>query len=189
MDRTNIKAAVAVLDNEAHDARVYTQANITKLIEMDAKTFQTNMSRGVFPNAPTTSGTGDWRRYSLNHAIGFSALVALIKLGMPPRLVQSLSHSIDLAVQASSGPRWVVIRRDSNCDLHLEHEDQSGAWCDGLLNWIGGDGYEAVAVPDDTLAQAVAEAGNGAIVLHWADIRRRILANALKMSQEQPDAH
>ena len=175
MERTDQSAEA--LRDALRDARVYSQADITKLLEIAPKTFQTHVSRGVFPNAPTTEGSGDRRRYSLNHATGFSALAELVNLGLPPRLIRNLSSSIDFAVQLGKDSPWLVIRRNP--------APGSGALVTiGEVGWVGDREFEAIGVSDNELVAAIREAGDGAIVLQWRAIRNRVLARAAEIAAE-----
>jgi len=161
---------------ELVDRRQYTQSKVAELAGWEGKALQTFVSRGDSSSTPTTNGTGDWRRYSVNHAIGFAAFAALIDIGLPPRLVHRLAHPIDFAVQLSADSEWLVIRKVA---------ETGGKLVTGLPGWIGVNGYEAIGVSSQQLPQALTEAGDGTLVLRWNDIRHRVLTRAATMAQEK----
>ena len=154
-----------------------TQAQTAILAGWEGDDLQSFVSRGNSPSAPESTGSGDWRRYSVNHAIGFAALAELVNLGLPPRSIRNLSPSIDFAVQAGNDSAWLIIRRNP--------KPGSGALATiGEVGWIGDDEFKASGVSDSKLALAISEAGSGSIVLHWKDIRDRVLVRAAAMASE-----
>jgi hypothetical protein len=155
--------------------RKYTQAKTAKLAGWEEKDLHTFVSR--YPSAPETSGSGDYRLYSLDHAIGFAAFGVLVKLGVPPRSIRNLAPAIDTSVQLGNDAEWLVIRRNPspNCGQLVTL---------GEYGWMGGGEFQAIGVSDAELVQAIHEAGDGAIVLHWSDIRDGVLSRAAAMAAE-----
>jgi hypothetical protein len=158
-----------------------TQRDIVTVLGVHPKQFQTLVARGVFPNAPGTSGTGDWRRYSAAHAVGFGWLAAMIEFGLAPATVRKIAPSLDFPAQHGDH-EWLVLRNaPESASEHgrLIPEDE-------VINWVGDDGtYLVGACTTEQLPRALAEAGEVVIVLHAGEIERRVLAavERLKVAQ------